>query len=191
MAALFRLWVPTAARLRRDELALTLCRWAGMTVEPARINGKCTCGQDLDPCGHHLQVCQHRASFTWCHQIWQDFFTNEAAGIPGVKVVTSTTHGLPHETTTGGKNPDAIITVPQPPGFYGPLLYPNSTTGTAGLTLDFTVVHPVGRSGTEYAWIRDSQEAGRSQAKPVLIHQRKRIGPRDLKGTHVGPLPLK
>ena len=68
---------------------------------------------------------------------------------------------------------------------------PTSITGTAGLTLDFTVVHPVGRSGTEYAWIRNSQEAGRSQAKPVLIHQRKRIGPRDLKGTHVGPLPLK
>jgi len=40
--------------------------------------------------------------------------------------------------------------VPQPPGLYGPLLYPTSTTGTAGLTLDFTVVHPVGRRGTEY-----------------------------------------
>ena len=25
MAALFHLWVPTAARIRRDELALTLC----------------------------------------------------------------------------------------------------------------------------------------------------------------------
>ena len=108
-------------------------------------------GQDLDPCGHHLQVCQHRASFLWSHQIWQGFFTNEAASIPGVKVVTTTAHGLPHETTTRGKQPDALITVPQPPGLYGPLLYPTSTTGTAGLTLDFTVVHPVGRRGTEYA----------------------------------------
>ena len=70
--------------------------------------------------------------------------------IPGVKVVTTTAHGLPHETTTRGKQPDALITVPQPPGLYGPLLYPTSTTGTAGLTLDFTVVHPVGRRGTEY-----------------------------------------
>jgi hypothetical protein len=41
--------------------------------------------------------------------------------------------------------------VPQPPGLYGPLLYPTSILGTAGLTLDFTVVHPVGRRGTEYA----------------------------------------
>ena len=41
--------------------------------------------------------------------------------------------------------------MPQPPGLYGPLLYPTSTTGTAGLALDFTVVHPVGRRGTEYA----------------------------------------
>ena len=43
-------------------------------------------------------------------------------------------------------------TVPQPPGDYGPLLYPTNTEGTAGLTLDFTVVHPVGRRGTEYAY---------------------------------------
>jgi hypothetical protein len=49
MAALFHLWVPAAARIRRDELALTLCQWAGMTVEPARTTGKCQCGQDLDP----------------------------------------------------------------------------------------------------------------------------------------------
>jgi hypothetical protein len=110
-----------------------------MTVEPARTNGKCQCGQDLDPCGHHLKVCRHRASFT-----------NEAASIPGVKVVTTTAHGLPHETTMRGQQPDSLITVPQPPGLYGPLLYPTSTTGTAGLTLDFTVVHPVGRRGTEY-----------------------------------------
>jgi hypothetical protein len=86
----------------------------------------------------------------WCHQIWQGFFTNEAASIPGVKVVT-TAHGLPHETTTRGKQPDALITVPQPPGLYGPLLYHTSIMGTAGLTLDFTVVHPVVRRGTEYA----------------------------------------
>ena len=52
MAALFHLWVPTAAHLRRDELALTLCQWAGMTVEPARTNGKCRSGQELDPCGY-------------------------------------------------------------------------------------------------------------------------------------------
>ena len=72
--------------------------------------------------------------------------------IPGVKVVTTTAHGLPHETTTQGKQPDALITVPQPPGLYGPLLYPTSITGTAGLTLDFTVVHPVSRRGTEYTF---------------------------------------
>jgi hypothetical protein len=58
-----------------------------------------------------------------------------------VNVVTTTAHGLPHETTTRGKQPDALITVPQPPGLYGPLLYPTSTTGTADLTLGFTVVH--------------------------------------------------
>jgi hypothetical protein len=46
----------------------------------------------------------------WCHQIWQGFFTDAAANIPGVKVVTSTAHGLPHETTTRGKQPDALIT---------------------------------------------------------------------------------
>ena len=86
----------------------------------------------------------------WCHQIWQGFFTNAAANIPGVKVVTSTAHGMPHETTTGGRKPDALITVPQPPGDYGPLLHPTNTEGTAGLTLDFTVVHPVGKTGTEY-----------------------------------------
>jgi hypothetical protein len=49
MAALFHLWVPKAARIRRDELALTLCQWAGMTGEPARTNGRCRCGQDLRP----------------------------------------------------------------------------------------------------------------------------------------------
>jgi hypothetical protein len=57
---------------------------------------------------------------------------------------------LPHETATRGKQPDALITVPQPPGLYGPLLYPTSITGTAGLTLDFTVIHPVSRRSTEY-----------------------------------------
>jgi len=45
---------------------------------------------------------------------------------------------------------DALITVPQPPGLHGPLLYPTSITGTAGLALDFTVVHPVSRRGTEH-----------------------------------------
>jgi len=49
-----------------------------------------------------------------------------------------------------GTQPNALITVPQPSGLYGPLLYPTSTTGTAGLALDFTVVHPVGRRGAEY-----------------------------------------
>jgi hypothetical protein len=104
MAALFHLWVPTAARLRRDELALTLCQWAGMVVAPARDGGLCPgCKQPLDPCGHHLQVCPKRASFMWCHQIWQGFFTDAAANIPGVKVVTSArdddtgqTAGRPH-----------------------------------------------------------------------------------------------
>jgi hypothetical protein len=64
--------------------------------------------------------------------------------------VTPTAHGLPHETTTRGKQPDDLITVLQPPVLYGSLLYPTSITGTAGLTLDFTVVHPVSRRGTEY-----------------------------------------
>jgi hypothetical protein len=166
---LFHLWVPTAARLRRDELALTLCQWAGMTVEPARADGICPgCGQALDPCVHHLQVCWKRASFMWSHQIWQGFFTNAAANIPGVKVVTSTAHGLSHETTTRGKQPDALITVPQPPGDYGPLLYPTNTEGTAGLTLDFTVVHPVGRRGTEYAY--DEHALNRAYRAKVTKH---------------------
>jgi hypothetical protein len=48
-----------------------------MTVEPARADGICPgCKEALDPCGHHLQVCRKRASFMWCHQIWQRFFTN-------------------------------------------------------------------------------------------------------------------
>jgi len=110
-----------------------------MTVELARTNGKCHCEQDLDPCGHHLQVCQLSASFPWSYQIGQGFFRSEAVSIPGVKVVTTTAHGLPHEMTTRGKQPDALITVPQPPGLYGPLLYPTSITGTAGLTLDLAV----------------------------------------------------
>jgi len=97
-----------------------------------------------------IQTCPRRTSFTWAHQIWQGFFVNEAASIPGVKVVTTSAHGLPHETTARGKQPDALITVPQPPGLYGPLLYPTSVTGTAGLTLDFTVVHPVGKRATEF-----------------------------------------
>jgi hypothetical protein len=120
-----------------------------MTVELARTNGKCHCEQDLDPCGHHLQVCQLSASFPWSYQIGQGFFRSEAVSIPGVKVVTTTAHGLPHEMTTRGKQPDALITVPQPPGLYGPLLYPTSITGTAGLTLDFTVIHPISRRGTQ------------------------------------------
>jgi hypothetical protein len=41
--------------------------------------------------------------------VCQGFFTNEAASIPGVKVVATTAHGLPHETTTRGKQPDAPI----------------------------------------------------------------------------------
>ena len=119
MAALFHLWVPAAARIRRDELGTILCQWAGMTVDPARTNGKCHCGQDLDPCGHHLQTCRRRTSFMWAHQIWQGFFVSEAASIPGVKVVTTSAHGLPHETATRGKQPDALITVPQPPASTG------------------------------------------------------------------------
>ena len=45
-----------------------------------------------------------------------------------------------------------VTTVSQPPGLYGPLLYPTNTGGTAGLTLDFTVVHPVGWRGAAYAY---------------------------------------
>ena len=51
---------------------------------------------DLDPCGHHMQICTKRASFLAAHQIWQAFWTLLAAIIPGVKVVTTTSHGLPH-----------------------------------------------------------------------------------------------
>ena len=40
--------------------------------------------------------------------------------------------------------------MPQPPGLYEPSLYLTSIAGTAGLTLDFTVVHPVSRRGTEH-----------------------------------------
>jgi hypothetical protein len=40
-------------------------------------------------------------------------------------------------------------------GVYGPLLYPTSITGTACLTLDFTVIHPVSRRGTEYTCDKD------------------------------------
>jgi hypothetical protein len=35
-------------------------------------------------------------------------------------------------------------------GSEGPLLYPNGDVGTAGLTLDFTIVDPVRRRGTVY-----------------------------------------
>jgi hypothetical protein len=67
-----------------------------------------------------------------------------------------------------GKQPDALITVPQPPGLYGPLLYPTSTVGTAGLTLDFTVVHPVGRRGTEYVY--DDNALQRAYGAKVAKH---------------------
>jgi len=67
-----------------------------------------------------------------------------------------------------GKQPDALITVPQPPGLYGPLLYPTSTMGTAGLTLDFTVVHPVCRGGTEYA--SDENALHRAYGAKVAKH---------------------
>ena len=70
--------------------------------------------------------------------------------------------------------------MPQPPGDYGPLLYPTNTEGTAGLTLDFTV-HPVGRRATEYAY-----DGGNSMARisecfwnplfcTLIYLQRKRI----------------
>jgi hypothetical protein len=32
--------------------------------------------------------------------------------LSGVKVVTTTAHGLPHETTARGKKPDALIALP-------------------------------------------------------------------------------
>jgi hypothetical protein len=65
-------------------------------------------------------------------------------------VVTTTAHRLPHETTTRCNQPDPLVTVPQPQGLYGPLLYSTSITGATGLILDFTVIHPVSRRGTEY-----------------------------------------
>jgi hypothetical protein len=43
-----------------------------------------------------MQICTKRASFLAAHQIWQAFWTLLAAIIPGVKVVTTTAHGLPH-----------------------------------------------------------------------------------------------
>jgi hypothetical protein len=60
------------------------------------------------------------------YQLFISYFSisTHRASIPGVKVVTTTAHGQPHETTTRGKQPDALITVPQPPGLYGPLLSP-------------------------------------------------------------------
>ena len=61
-----------------------------------------------------------------------------------------------------------LITVPQPQGLYGLLLYPTSTTGTAGLTLDFTVVHPVGRRVTEYAC--DENTLHRAYRTKVTTH---------------------
>jgi hypothetical protein len=66
-----------------------------------------------------------------------------------------------------GKQPDALITL-QPPGLYGPLLYPTSTVGTAGLTLDFTVVHPVGRRGEEY--VHDDNALQRAYGAKVTKH---------------------
>jgi hypothetical protein len=85
-----------------------------------------------------------------------------------VKVVTTTAHGLPHETMTRGKQPDALITVPQPPGLYGPLLYPTSIAGTAGLTLDFTVVHPVGKRDAEY--VHEDNALQRAYGAKVTKH---------------------
>jgi hypothetical protein len=58
--------------------------------------------------------------------------------------------------------------VPQPPGLYGPLLYPTSTVGTAGLTLDFTVVHPVGRRGAEY--VHEDNALQRAYGAKVAKH---------------------
>jgi hypothetical protein len=82
--------------------------------------------------------------------------------------VTSSAHGLPHETTTRGKQPDALITVPTPPGNYGPLLHPTTMAGAAGLTLDFTVVHPVGRRDGVYAC--DENATDRAYRAKVTKH---------------------
>ena len=75
-------------------------------------------GEKSDRSGHHLQVCRHRASLLWSHQIWQGFFTNEAASIPGVKVVTTTAHGLPHERARAAA-PRALRTVTAPHQYHG------------------------------------------------------------------------
>ena len=45
---------PTRTHFRRNELTITFCQWTGMTVDPSRCDGKCICGNDLDPCSHHL-----------------------------------------------------------------------------------------------------------------------------------------
>jgi hypothetical protein len=71
-------------------------------------------------------------------------------------------------TTTRGKQPDALISVPQPPGLYGPLLYPTSIAGAAGLTLDFTVVHPVGKRCAEY--VHEDNALQRAYGAEVTNH---------------------
>jgi hypothetical protein len=73
------------------------------------------------------------------------------AGIPAqdlVHVGTPDLAGLLRQRSYSSR--PALITVPQPPGLYRPLLYPTSIAGTAGLTLDLTVVHPVGKRDAEY-----------------------------------------
>jgi len=57
-------------------------------------------------------------------------------------------------------------------GVYGPLLYPTSITGTASMTLDFTVIHPVSRRGTEYTCDEDQALRVASPPHPELYTPR-------------------
>ena len=150
MAALFSPWVPEAARMRRDELAFLLCQWAGMTAAQARPGAPCLCGSLIDHGGHHLQMCNKRSSYAAAHAVFQDFWVRLASSIPGVRVATTLAQGLPRELGDRGKTPDALITVPQPHGTAGPLLYPSYGPGAQGLVLDFATVHPMHGSANGY-----------------------------------------
>ena len=65
-------------------------------------------------------------------------------------MATTLAQGLPRELGDRGKTPDALITVPQPHGTAGPLLYPSYGPGAQGLVLDFATVHPMHGSANGY-----------------------------------------
>jgi len=108
MAALFHLWVPTTARIRRDELALTLWdqRQLPMRAGPRPMR----------------LLHQRSGQYPWCEG------------------------GHHHRSWSAARDDDAGQTTRRPHHRAAP----TSITGTASLTLDFTVVHSVSRRGTEY-----------------------------------------